>query len=198
MSSRGHFGDGPTRPPHGNPISNPDRNCSARGNVPLGLASFVCRLNMRRKRWLPLACGRSPLYPAIWIKQGKPESFYERVSYKRLRPFNSKVHPLGCRPGFRRINMLTSGQAVAILSVVNKRRESHAIGLSPPDPARQMPDPGFGESGLSQRAIAAEIGRSQSTVSREISRNSGHRGYRHGPGGVVRPPADDAGALEGG
>ena len=36
------------------------------------------------------------------------------------------------------------------------------------------------KSGLSQRAIAAEIGRSQSTVSREISRNSGQRGYRHG------------------
>ena len=36
------------------------------------------------------------------------------------------------------------------------------------------------KSGLSQRAIAAETGRSQSTVSREISRNSGQRGYRHG------------------
>ena len=32
------------------------------------------------------------------------------------------------------------------------------------------------KSGLSQRAIAAETGRSQSTVSREISRNSGQRG----------------------
>ena len=56
------------------------------------------------------------------------------------------------------------------------------------------------KSGLSQRAIAAETDRSQSTVSREISRNSGQRGYRHGqadglggtaPGGVVCPPADD-------
>ena len=36
------------------------------------------------------------------------------------------------------------------------------------------------KSGLSQRAIAAETDRSQSTVSREISRNSGQRGYRHG------------------
>ena len=41
--------------------------------------------------------------------------------------------------------MLTSGQVAAILSVVKKRRESHAIRLSPPDPARQMPDPGPGE-----------------------------------------------------
>ena len=38
----------------------------------------------------------------------------------------------------------------------------------------------LGKSGLSQRAIAAEIGRSQSTVSRGISRNSGQRGHRHG------------------
>ena len=36
------------------------------------------------------------------------------------------------------------------------------------------------KSGLSQRAVAAEAGRSQSTVSRGISRNSGQRGYRHG------------------
>ena len=36
------------------------------------------------------------------------------------------------------------------------------------------------KSGLSQRAIAAEIGRSQSTVSRGTSRNSGQRGHRHG------------------
>ena len=36
------------------------------------------------------------------------------------------------------------------------------------------------KSGLSQRAIAVEIGRSQSTVSRGTSRNSGQRGYRHG------------------
>ena len=33
---------------------------------------------------------------------------------------------------------------------------------------------------LSQRAIAPETDRSQSTVSRGISRNSGQRGYRHG------------------
>ena len=56
----------------------------------------------------------------------------------------------------------------------------------------------LGKSGLSQRAIAAETDRSQSTVSRGISRNSGQRGHRHGqadglavaraPGGVVRPP----------
>ena len=38
----------------------------------------------------------------------------------------------------------------------------------------------LGKSGLSQRAIAAEIGRSQSTVSRGTSRNSGQRGHRHG------------------
>ena len=38
----------------------------------------------------------------------------------------------------------------------------------------------LGKSGLSQRAIAAETDRSQSTVSREISRNSGQRGHRHG------------------
>ena len=72
--------------------------------------------------------------------------------------------------------MLTSGQVAAILSVVEKRRESYAIRLSPPDPARQMPDPGPEE----KRAIAAETDRSQSTVSRGTSRNSGQRGHRHG------------------
>ena len=38
----------------------------------------------------------------------------------------------------------------------------------------------LGKSGLSQWAIAAETDRSQSTVSREISCNSGQSGYRHG------------------
>ena len=100
--------------------------------------------------------------------------------------------------------MLTSGQAAAILSVAIKRKESQAIGLSPPDPARQMPDPGLGESALSQWAIAADTGRSQSAVSRELARNSGQRGYRHGLAVARRRAAstglqaDDAGALEGG
>lgn len=35
------------------------------------------------------------------------------------------------------------------------------------------------KSGMSQRAIASAIGVSQSTVSRELARNTGERGYRH-------------------
>jgi IS30 family transposase len=35
------------------------------------------------------------------------------------------------------------------------------------------------KSGLSQREIAAAIGVSQSTISRELARNTGERGYRH-------------------
>ena|SRR5690554_140883 len=35
------------------------------------------------------------------------------------------------------------------------------------------------KSGLSQRAIASIIGVSQSTISRELARNTGERGYRH-------------------
>src|SRR5690606_25855133 len=35
------------------------------------------------------------------------------------------------------------------------------------------------KSGMSQREIASNIGTSQSTVSRELARNTGDRGYRH-------------------
>ncbi|MDP0561233.1 MAG: helix-turn-helix domain-containing protein [Candidatus Endonucleobacter sp. (ex Gigantidas childressi)] len=35
------------------------------------------------------------------------------------------------------------------------------------------------KSGCSQREIAEIIGTSQSTVSRELARNTGERGYRH-------------------
>ena len=44
------------------------------------------------------------------------------ISWQRnIRPFHSETQPLGCRPRVWRINMLTSGQVAAILSVVEKK-----------------------------------------------------------------------------
>ena len=38
---------------------------------------------------------------------------------------------------------------------------------------------GLKKSGLSQRAIALELGRHHTSIAREIMRNSGERGYRY-------------------
>ena len=61
------------------------------------------------------------------------------------------------------------------------------------------------KSGLSDPAIARQIGRDRTTVRREIRRNGGGRGYRHGQAqakasarrGLVRCREDDPGALAG-
>ena len=67
-------------------------------------------------------------------------------------------------------------QMAAMLSVSREKRQSHSIGLSPPDPLRHVPDPSAEEKRCSQPAIAeTEISvRCPSVGGRGPDRGAGH------------------------